>query len=709
MNTWKNTAKHLFAINLFITHISFAEEPNEEYIKPLQVEPDINNVDLLSGKFKPDYPALSIPAAPNLSLKFLQQFDIKLIGTLYETAPEPTKESYSISYGSLISEYLTCTNTVCSGKVENGSRLTGNMYGNVFVFRQGKSGIKIIYDKKSYLITKAAAGVSRQGTWYASKIVYPDGEQLSLTYDTAVAGIVTYYRPILVVSNTGYQLQISYQSNDLATGTMGWSKLKTAAIASNSAPTVALAKHTVVAGAVDTLTDLQGRTWTFAGINSAIGERELVGSHQATLPGDTVATINVSHVQFGNNRVVKHVQRQGMQFDYQYVQKSGYGFDPDKQFSKITITGPHNYQRVIDFKLFAAPEQRQQISASTDSNGHTTRYQFNADNLLAQVTYPEQNQVQFRYDRYGNLIERREIAKPGDGGQDIVNSALYPVDSCNDTLLCFRPEYVIDGNGNRTDYTFDPIHGGLLTKLEPAGDSGQRRKTRHVYQTVNGLVRLAETHVCGETECGTAQEQVTLYRYWHNTKFPQTVTQTNGTGTVSQTTTYSYDAAGRQLSEDGPLSGSDDAKYARYDNAGRKTWDIGPVNQQGLRVATRTTFRSQDEQPRLIETGTVTTATSSNLVVATTLEKQYSSTGLLEQEAMRSANAIRTVKQIRYNALNKPQCVATRMNPETFTALPDDACSLGVTGIYDQDRVVYQEYDALGRLTKTVSGYGTAE
>jgi hypothetical protein len=50
------------ALTLGGAHAS--DHPN---IKPLQVAADINAVDLLSGKFYPQSPTLSIPAAPRLT------------------------------------------------------------------------------------------------------------------------------------------------------------------------------------------------------------------------------------------------------------------------------------------------------------------------------------------------------------------------------------------------------------------------------------------------------------------------------------------------------------------------------------------------------------------------------------------------------------------------------------------------------------------
>lgn len=86
-------------------------------------------------------------------------------------------------------------------------------------------------------------------------------------------------------------------------------------------------------------------------------------------------------------------------------------------------------------------------------------------------------------------------------------------------------------------------------------------------------------------------------RYDRATRLRASEKITDGVGTAPLTTTYTYDNAGRLLSTDGPLPGSDDATYTRYDAVGRKIWEIGPKGETGFRPATRTTYRIGDDRP----------------------------------------------------------------------------------------------------------------
>jgi len=71
------------------------------------------------------------------------------------------------------------------------------------------------------------------------------------------------------------------------------------------------------------------------------------------------------------------------------------------------------------------------------------------------------------------------------------------------------------------------------------------------------------------------------------------------------------------------------------------------------------------------------------------------------------AETILSVSQTSYDYQNHPVCTAVRMNPATFTALPDDPCSLATTSTtYGPDRITKNQYDAAGELTDIIRAYG---
>ncbi|MFB0999346.1 MAG: hypothetical protein QMC13_03855, partial [Colwellia sp.] len=655
-----------------------------------------------------------------MALHTIQHLDAKIIGNGVAVNAVGMKETYSVTFGGRSSDYFTCYEVGdCQPKDDNGSTLTGTINTSTHIYTQGGSGIKVVYNKQSWHITLPG---QTQGGWYASNIIYTDGEVVTITYDVADAGQFDAHRPVKLSSNIGYDLHIDYQSDVI--GNIGWGKVSLAKIVKTSSG-VTLAQQTYSGSTTTSLTDWNNRTWQYTGFSNSVEEDDYTNNFTLKLPGDSSNTLVVtsatrSHadtnrnkfvtmdelISTNHNKFVTNVTRTGQSFNYTYTAKSGTGYDPKKQFSKVSISGPGGYSREVGFIVQPIPYSRQFIQTDKDSLGNITTYGYTTGNRLGSVLYPEGNQEIYTYDSLGNITSKRLIDKPTSSLIDIVVTANYDLTNCS-ILNCFRPNYKIDANGNRTDYTFDANHGEMLTKTEPLADSGERRITTNTYKDYNGLNRLWKTSVCGTSECGTKHEQITIYDYFESTKLPKTITKTNGVGSISQTTTYKYLNSGHLEVEDGPLAGTSDAKYYRYDASGRQTWHIGAINQQGYRVTTKSTYRSQDKQINKLERGVLPNADSTALTIKLTTNNEYNSLGLKTETKLKSASTSEQLTQISYDTLNRPLCSVFRMNPLKFNDLPSSACTLGTEGEFGADRISKNSYDTLSRLTKTISGYGT--
>jgi len=702
---------------LLISASLLAEEVIE--LKPPTVAPDVNSVDLMTGTYRPQLPVLSIPAAPNLSLHTLQQFDSKVTGTLWTTdwlgGSGSRLETISLTYGGSTAEAFTCKDYDCTPNDNTGSQLLGNIDSGSFTYFQGGTGLKVHYNKKSSLINMGGAGnKAREGTYYADKVYFPTGETLTINYSTATLGMVTYHRPTSVVSNTGYTLSIGYASNDVNTGASGWSKVSNAAIYA-SGTTSPLAQQIYSGTSSSSVVDLLGRTWTYTGFSNALGEKDTAKNFSLKRPGSTINNVLATsalryYSGVSNNNFVTNVIKEGASYNYSYTPVGTSGTSA-KKFTALSITGPEGYRRDLTYSVSNYPEFRQLLTADTNGLNETTYYTYSAiGKRLESITYPEGNRDHYTYDEVGNVTQHRRTAKPGSGLADTLETASYNNNYCTSgsyDFRCFRPVWIKDARGNQTDFTFDPHHGGLLTKNEPADDSGKRRLTTNTYSTIGGISRLTKTSVCSTGDCGTEREAITQYTYWGLTGLPKTVTQTNGAGTLSAVTTYTYDAAGNLTVEDGPLPGTADAKYYRYDAAGRRTWEIGALNQQNKRVAKRFTYRDADDQVTHIETGTLTSPSDSHLIVSTTETRDYDNYGLLVSTQLASTLETKQLSQIDYDARNRPVCKVTRMNPLEFSSPPSSACSLDAEGDFGEDRIVKTDLDVLSRPIKITEGYGT--
>lgn len=275
------------------------------------------------------------------------------------------------------------------------------------------------------------------------------------------------------------------------------------------------------------------------------------------------------------------------------------------------------------------------------------------------------------------------------------------------SISCYRLVWTRDALNRQTDYLYNS--GGQLTEqTDPADAAGVRRKT-YVTYTTTGLSRPSVIRICGATTtCGTTAEIRTEYDYWNGTALPSVKREIDAVTGVTLTTTYSYDAAGRLLSMDGPLPGTDDAVYNRYDVLGRKTWEIGPKPANGLRIAKRITYRDSDDQVIATESGTVTDPASVTLAVLDRTDIGYDARRNAIRTAVSASGTTYTVKDASFDTRNRVVCQTVRMNPATFGALPTDACTLSTTGTLGPDRVMRNSYDVADQLIKVEKAVGTA-
>ena len=85
----------------------------------------------------------------------------------------------------------------------------------------------------------------------------------------------------------------------------------------------------------------------------------------------------------------------------------------------------------------------------------------------------------------------------------------------------------------------------------------------------------------------------------------------------------------------------------------------------------------------------------------------YDAYGRPTHQRVQAGGTTHSLVQISYDASGRQDCVATRMNPSTFANPPSSACSLDTAGAFGPDRITKYNYDAAGRVTSTVSGYGS--
>lgn len=698
----------LICLALFLCWSAAAQA---QQIKPLDIEPDANDVNMLTGLVSPQLPSVEVPGSGRLRFDNLSNILPFLDGDI-----SASSQSYRVNTGGSSSDSLSCPNTEpeCTSVKRTGGYLTASLdpTNPTATYMQGGSGKTIYFDKVFANIT---SGGNTDLIMYADYVRYADGERHDFNYTTfkySPSDPRTFHRPSTITSSFGYSLSFTYQSND--GNSLDWRRVKTVTL-SRGGNIVAKNTYTRINppfGADYEIEDLLGRKWTCKICNNGMDTPPEVTTTSMQLPTETTDSYKAEAGTFQNgsqtSSLTAKVTKDGTVWNYNYI-LNGFTQAPTPKILKVTVTGPDNFQRIVDVEHPLNPSLGAPVVAAiTNGLGQKTEYDYDFANRLIKIIMPELNSVSVTYDAYGNITEKRSKAKPGSGLPDIVETAQYPTTStCVLDVTCFRPTFSKDAAGKQTDYTWHSS-GQLLTMLEPADQNGNRRKTINEYS--GGIARKLKETTCwqasdGTDNCNSADALVKTWTYAIGF-LPATETITNGAGTLSATTSYSYDNAGRLLSADGPLTGTGDATYNRYDIIGRKIWEIGAEGENGQRAATKTTYRAADSKPILVETGTVNGPTDTNLVVFQSQSNQYDANRNLARTDTSSGGTTETVAQFSYDGRNQLDCAVTRMNKAAFGSLSStSACELATPGSQGPDRISKNTYDVLGRVTKTVSGY----
>ena len=385
----------------------------------------------------------------------------------------------------------------------------------------------------------------------------------------------------------------------------------------------------------------------------------------------------------------------------------------------------------------------------TDELGRNTTYEFNpyfgslltgAPGQLTMVTYPEGNSAQFVYDDTSefssrmNLLSTTRTPKPGSAEPSQVWTWKYP-DSCSATThtWCNKPTYETDPKGNRTDYTYHPVHGGVLTKtLPPAVANGVPSQVRYAYEQFSAKVLDASGTLVSEapvwklksmSQCRTqancaetVDEAVTSYTYDDNLLVKTTTTRA-GDWSVSATVTNTYDAVGNLVAIDGPLTGTADTTRYVYDALRRlvATMSPDPDGAGTLPVLVTKTTYDGDGRPTRIDNGTATDqsdAALASMTVNQSVINDYDDAGRAIRKTVVSGTTTHSLIQYSYDGAGRPECAALRMDKADYAGALPDACTqtsqtTNPAPPFGPDRITRNVYDAAGQLKQLWEGVGS--
>jgi RHS repeat-associated protein len=676
---------------------------------------DANGVDVVLGTFNLTQTLLSIGPTNSQGLQYTRTRDndrwvSNFSGGLYQQGSEfyvsigNTSDKFTYSGGSSL--YNSGTFTSVLG---DGATLTRSGSSFTYTNSQGVSALLTSdIDTQGRIVS---------GSGRLSSITHPNGARIGFSYKSQsycvsndISGgetCKTEARLQSVISNFQFKLHFGYAQDTLAdpSDLEAWRRVASVtaintAIEACNDPCTPSAQWPKVSfadafGLQETVTLPDGATWEYNGAG-------LISSVRA--PGSTTNDISLQYDPQGR---VSSLTKQSGTWTYSY---SG-----TQSAQTTTVQGPLGTGRVVS----SIPSQ-QIVTAEQDALGRTVSYQYDSQMRPTRITAPEGNYVQFTYDGRGNVTQQRAVAKPGFGLTDIVTSAGFDP-TCSNPVKCNQPNSVTDARGNTTDFTYDPVHGGVLTATVPAPTwGGVRPQTRYSYTAINpgiGTVYLLSGISACQTQsscAGTSDEVKTSIVHSGSNFLPTSISSGSGDGALTATVTRSYDTIGNMVTEDGPLAGTGDTMRYRYNAVRNVIGTIspdpdgaGPLKHR----AVRTTYRANGQAEK-VENGTVNSQSDGDWAAFNPLEAVetgYDTVNRPVTSRLVSGGTTYALTQTSYDAAGRLECTAQRMNSGAFGSLPTSACTPGAQGSFGPDRIEKNVYNVASEVTQVRTAVGTAD
>lgn len=723
------------ALMIFGAGVATAQAPSLDTPPPVFNSVDQNGVDVVTGAFNISTVELSIGQPGAGGLVYGRTYvgtgwRHNFVGAIVENSGE-----FSVSVGGS-TEKFSFSGGGFTSLEGRGSTLTFDGVSDTYTYTTS-TGVIAVFD--------AAFGPYDDGYGSSlasiSALTTPAGERVTFHYRTIsfLEDGQTYQAMRLqsVTNNRGYQLHFDYllENTSTETGLPNWRYLigvtainnaidycsPTADDCTGMSVTWPSVTYGVSAG-FETVTDALGRVTRYSYSGTA-----MIAIRRPTNPSTNSATIS-----YTSGRVSSISNGTGTWT---------YAYSDAGSVRTTTVTDPLSHTRVAVSNIDTS-----RVSTDTDGEGRTVAYTYDSHDRVLSVRSPvdgssEYILTEYDYDVRGNVIETTVTPRSSSGLSPVVIDTTYvegpTVTTCSNQVTCNLPATTEDALGNVTNYTYNSTHGGVTSILLPDPDgsgSAVRPETRFSYTSLyayyknsGGSIVAAATPITfhtGTSACATtsscaagSDETITTVGYGSNgvanNRLPISTSSGAGDGSLTATTGFTYDNVGNMLTIDGPLSGTGDTTRLRYDAARQTVGIIGPDPDSGGSLkhrATRVTY-NVDGQPTVTEQGTVDSQSDSDWAAFATLQQQnttYDSIGRPTRQTVTANSTTFSVVQMSYDAANRLDCAAARMNPSVFGSLPSSACTLGTEGAFGPDRIARSYYNNANQVTRLAMGYGTA-
>lgn len=565
-------------VALFVPSFAMAQIVGPPPRRP-QIDP--NGVDVQTGNLHHQMTDLQIGGEGIGALEYTREYSS---GTLRDNFSGMLETHWNFMDGT---SSMTASFGSQGGDVLDGDEIDGSTY----VWR---NGTVVTYN---HLLVSQCDGMSGQCDTYtnAGQVDFPDGVRWMLNRRDEWAGGRTYSRIQSVTSNTGYQIKFEYGTNTLlsdASNSGDWETV-TRTIAINNAveycapfadscaltnawPQTTYARSMVGGAYTLSVTGPVGNVTTYTSTGTGFAIR-FPGSGSNDVAYTTALIWNPCRVNGGlcmrgSPIRVTSANVNGRVTNYSYLHSG------DKTTWTVTAAGPLSTTTTYTSSVGLVG-----ITSMTDPLSRTTTY-VNTGGYLSRLTEPAGNYTEFGRDDENNPIPLRRYAAPGSPSLPVLEEVrTYATCNSSNRLICLQPTSITDPRGNTTTFTYDPAHGGTLTRTGPADPAGVQPVTRYSYaqryawvknsggsyvQAATPVWVLTEERTCRTTATvgnacagGAADEIVTAYDYGPNSgpnnlaRRGMTVTAHDGTQIVTRRTCYGYDIYGNRISETAPNAG----------------------------------------------------------------------------------------------------------------------------------------------------------
>lgn len=216
--------------------------------------------------------------------------------------------------------------------------------------------------------------------------------------------------------------------------------------------------------------------------------------------------------------------------------------------SRTEEVNPLGNARILYFNKYGSPVR------TINALGKKSFSKYDGRNRLIEFTAPEGNKVQYSYDRNNNVLTQTFVAKPGSGLSNIQR------------VFTYHPTWAkvasaSDGNGNVTNFSYDPATGNLLSATGPAV-AGISSTVAYTYNTRGQISTLTDpTGIVTKLNYDVSTERLLSVVKDYST----------GGGHLNLTTSFGYDPVGNVTSVTDPRGNT---TTASYDNQRRLTQTV---------------------------------------------------------------------------------------------------------------------------------------